>query len=82
MTKISIAALAALLVAGMSPAFAAKTDCDAGYKTFLGKMMAAEFPPADLAEAVRRSLKAYDSCKAGDDFSPQGVWDEILAKKK
>lgn len=82
MTKISLAALAALLVASMSPAIAAKTDCDGGYKTFLGKMMAADFPPGDIAEAVRRSLKAYDSCKAGDSFSPHGVWDDILAQKK
>jgi hypothetical protein len=33
----------------------------------------------DLADAVRKSLDAYNSCKAGDDFSPHGVWDQIIA---
>jgi hypothetical protein len=33
----------------------------------------------ELAEYVRKSLGAYDSCMAGDSFSPHGVWDQILA---
>ncbi len=33
----------------------------------------------ELADAVRKSLDAYNSCKAGDSFSPNGVWDQILA---
>jgi hypothetical protein len=33
----------------------------------------------ELAEYVRKSLGAYDSCMAGDNFSPHGVWDQILA---
>ncbi len=33
----------------------------------------------ELADAVRKSLDAYNSCKAGDSFSPHGVWDQILA---
>ncbi len=33
----------------------------------------------ELADAVRKSLDAYNSCKAGDNFSPHGVWDQILA---
>jgi hypothetical protein len=32
-----------------------------------------------LADAVRYSLDAYNSCKAGDSFSPHGVWGQILA---
>ncbi len=80
MTKTIIAALAALLVAGSAPAFAAQ-DCAGGYKTFLGKMSKmVEGTGGDaLAEAIRKSLTAYDACKAGDDFSPHGVWDKIAA---
>ena len=33
----------------------------------------------ELADVVRKSLDAYNSCKAGDDFSPHGVWDKIIA---
>jgi hypothetical protein len=75
----SIAALAALLIAGATPAFA-KEDCDGGYKTFLGKMSiyVNKMTGYELADAVRKSLDAYNSCKAGDNFSPHGVWDQIL----
>jgi hypothetical protein len=34
----------------------------------------------ELADVVRKSLDAYDSCKAGDGFSPHGVWDQIEAE--
>jgi hypothetical protein len=83
MTKLSVAALAALLVAGVAgvtPALA-KEDCDGGYKTFLGKMstFVDKMTGYELADAVRKSLDAYSSCKAGDNFSPHGVWDQILA---
>jgi hypothetical protein len=80
MTKTIAVALAALLVAGSAPAFAAQ-DCAGGYKTFLGKMskMVDGSGGDMLAEAIRKSLVAYDSCKAGDDFSPHGVWDKIVA---
>ena len=36
----------------------------------------------ELADAVRKSLDAYNSCMAGDSFSPHGVWDGILADMK
>jgi len=80
MTKTIAVALAALLVAGSAPAFAAQ-DCAGGYKTFLGKMSTmVDGSGGDmLAEAIRKSLVAYDSCKAGDDFSPHGVWDKIIS---
>jgi hypothetical protein len=73
-------AVAALAIAAAVPAVA-KTDCAAGYKTFMGKMSTTvDIVSGDaLAEAVRKSLVAYDSCKAGDDFSPHGVWDKIYA---
>ncbi len=62
----------------MTPAIAAE-DCAGGYKTFMGKI--STFIPnvsgGDLASAVKKRLAAYDSCQAGDSFSPKGVWDQI-----
>jgi hypothetical protein len=80
MLKTPIALIAALLVAGVTPAFA-KEDCNAGYKDFIGKMSShmSNVSGNELAEYVRKSLGAYDSCMAGDNFSPHGVWDQILA---
>ena len=80
MKNVTLAALAAVLFAGITPAFA-KEDCDAGFKTHLGKMSiyVDKMSGYELADAVRKSLDAYNSCKAGDDFSPRGVWDKIIA---
>jgi len=80
MLKTPLALIAALLVAGVTPAFA-KEDCNAGYKDFVGKMSShiSNVSGDQLAEYVRKSLGAYDSCMAGDNFSPHGVWDQILA---
>lgn len=80
MNKLPLAALAAVLFAGVTPALA-KEDCDAGFKTHMGKMSIYidKTSGYDLADAVRKSLDAYTSCKAGDDFSPKGVWDKIEA---
>jgi hypothetical protein len=73
-------ALLAIFAAFAPPAFA-KEDCDAGFKTHMGKMSIYIDPTSgnDLADVVRRSLDAYNSCKAGDNFSPHGVWDQIIA---
>lgn len=83
MKRIAIAALAASLLAGVTPALA-KEDCNAGYKDFLGKMSiyVNKMSGYELADAVRKSLDAYNSCTAGDSFSPHGVWDGILADMK
>jgi len=83
MLKIATAALAAALAFGVTPALA-KTDCDAGYKDFLGKMSiyVNKMSGYELADSVRKSLDAYNSCTAGDSFSPHGVWDQILADMK
>jgi hypothetical protein len=74
------AGLAALVLVGVSPALA-KEDCEGGYKIFMGKLSPymPETSANDIADAVRKSLDAYNSCKAGDSFSPHGVWDQILA---
>jgi hypothetical protein len=83
MMKIATAALAAALLVGAAPAFA-KSDCDTGYKNFLGKMSiyVDKMSGYELADAVRKSLDAYNSCTSGDNFSPHGVWDQILADMK
>ena len=79
MKTLPIAALAAVLFAGVTPAIA-KEDCDAGFKTHMGKMTiyVDKMSGYELADAVRKSLDAYNSCKAGDSFSPHGVWDKII----
>mgnify|MGYP001238879106 CR=1 FL=1 len=80
MKLLSAAAILAGFAAFATPAIA-KTDCDAGFKTHLGKMTiyVDKMSGYELADAVRKSLDAYNSCKAGDGFSPHGVWDKILA---
>ena len=79
MTKL-FAALAVALIATAAPAFA-KTDCDDGFKNHMGKMSiyVNKMSGYELADAVRKSLDAYNSCNAGDNFSPHGVWDQIIA---
>jgi hypothetical protein len=80
MKRMALTVVGALLLAGATPAFA-KEDCNAGYKDFLTKMSThiSKMSGNELAEYVKKSLGAYDSCMAGDSFSPHGVWDQILA---
>ena len=70
----------AIFAAFASPVFAAE-DCDGGFKSHMGKMSIYidKMSGYELADAVRKSLDAYNSCKAGDGFSPHGVWDQIEA---
>jgi hypothetical protein len=80
MKRTALSIVGALLLFGVTPAFA-KEDCNAGYKDFLGKMSShmSDVSGDQLAGYIRKSLGAYDSCMAGDSFSPHGVWDQILA---
>lgn len=80
MTKMVILVFAAAFLASITPALA-KSGCDAGFKNFLSKttIYVDKMSGDDLAYAVRKSLDAYNSCEAGDSFSPHGVWDQILA---
>jgi hypothetical protein len=80
MKRIALSVVGALLLVGATPAFA-KEDCNGGYKDFLTKMSKHidKMSGNELAEYVKKSLGAYDSCMAGDSFSPHGVWDQILA---
>jgi hypothetical protein len=54
-------------------------NCDEGFKGHLEKMQIYinKVEGYTLADALRRSVDGYDSCKAGDNFSPHGIWDEI-----
>jgi hypothetical protein len=83
MNKLTGIALATALFAGATPALA-KTDCDGGFKNFMGKMSiyVDKTSGDELADAIRKSLDAYNSCKAGDNFSPRGVWDQIITDMK
>jgi hypothetical protein len=80
MKLLPVAAILAVFSVLATPAFA-KEDCDGGFKTHMGKMTiyVDKMSGYELADAVRKSLDAYNSCKAGDDFSPHGVWDQIIA---
>ena len=74
------AALAVAFVVMAAPAFAKQT-CDDGFKNHMGKMSiyVNKMSGYELADAVRKSLDACNSCNAGDSFSPHGVWDKIIA---
>lgn len=80
MKLIPLAALASVLATVATPVLA-KEDCEGGFKTHMGKMSIYidKMSGYELADAVRKSLDAYNSCKAGDDFSPHGVWDKIVS---
>ena len=83
MTRISMAALAALMVAGIAPAQAA-SDCNAEYKSFFERLMRdgnAKMTGDQLADASRKGVRAYDACKSGDSFTVHGVFDQIDADK-
>ncbi len=78
MKKIALTTVAAAVLVSMTPALA-KEDCAGGYKTFMNGI-AVYIPKVtggDLASAVQKGLDAYNSCQAGDTFSPKGVWDQI-----
>ena len=80
MKVFAAAAVAAAFAALAVPALA-KQDCDGGFTTTMGKLsiFVDKMSGYELADAVRKSLDAYNSCQAGDSFSPHGVWDQILA---
>jgi hypothetical protein len=79
-------ASALIVIFAASPAFA-KMDCDAEFRAHMIKM-SPYLPTSDrentcmgcqLAELLSRSADAYRACKAGDEITPHGVWDKILA---
>jgi len=81
MTKSLMIAAAALLVAGVAPA-QAKMDCNKEYQDFYLRVHGAggaRLSGDKLAEISRQSVRAYDACQAGDDITPRGVWDKLIA---
>lgn len=80
MNSLKLAAFAAAVAVFAAPAIA-KEDCDGGFQGHMKKMTVyvEKVSANDLSDAIRKSLDAYNSCKAGDSFSPHGVWDQIVA---
>ncbi|MGZ9129846.1 MAG: hypothetical protein ACXW4Z_18885 [Candidatus Binatia bacterium] len=76
--------LAAAAFALASPVLAEKKDCDEGFKGHMKNMSiyVDKMSGYELADAVRKSLDVYNTCKSGDTFSPYGVWDQIIADMK
>jgi hypothetical protein len=80
MKKMTLAVLAAGIAVISAPAFAAKPDCYGGYKDFLGKVnpFIGQIEDVDLPTLMRRGLSVYDACEAGDNFVPQGAWNQVI----
>ena len=80
MKTMSLAALAVAFAAFSAPAFAAKPDCYGGYKAFLGKVnpYIGKIEDVDLPTLMRRGLSVYDACEAGDNFVPEGAWNQVI----
>lgn len=74
----------ATIIALATPALADKKDCDDGFKNHMKNMSiyVDKMSGYELADAVRKSLDVYNTCKSGDTFSPHGVWDQIIADMK
>jgi len=80
MKKLSLAVLLALSAAA-SPALAAKPDCYGAYKSFMGKInpYLGQIEDVDLPTLMRRGLSVYDACEAGDNFVPEGAWNQVIS---
>lgn len=79
MKKFALAVLLAASAAA-SPAFAAKPDCYGAYKAFMGKVnpYIGQIEDVDLPTLMRRGLSVYDACEAGDNFVPEGAWNQVM----
>ncbi len=81
MKKLMFAVLAATAVTGVAPAYADNLKCDEGVKQFFERLQlngSAMTGRGDrLADIMRKTVRAYDACKSGDDFSLRGLWDQI-----
>jgi hypothetical protein len=70
-----------MALCGFASPAVAKYDCDKGFQDHMAKMsvFVEKVVGFELADAYRKSLNVYDSCKAGDGFSPPGIWEQIEA---
>ena len=80
MSKISFAALAAVLAVAVSSPASAKYNCDEGYKGFMTKLSTHvnDIGESDLSALMRRGLAVLDACNAGDNFVPEGAWNQVV----
>jgi hypothetical protein len=84
MTKLSLMALSAVVLLAAGPA-QAKMDCNKEFADFWNKINlqgGQKLDGAKLADVQRSGLRGYDACQSGDDISPRGIWDKILADMK
>lgn len=82
MSKYILAALSIVVATLAAPVFAAEPDCSGGYKIFINRVSPSidKVNDEDLATLMRRGLSVFDACKAGDNFSPHSVWDQIASE--
>ena len=81
MTRPTLFAIATLVMLGAAPAHA-KMDCNKDFTEFWKRINldgGQKLDGAKLADVQRNGLRGYDACQAGDDITPRGVWDKILA---
>lgn len=80
MKKIALASIVVAIAAMSAPALAAKPDCYGGYKTFMTKVapLVGKIEDVDLATLMRRGLSVIDACEAGDNFVPEGAWNQVI----
>ncbi len=81
MNKFFAAVFSTIVATSAAPAFAAKPDCTGGYKIFINRVspFVDKADDKDLVTSMRRGLSVFDECEAGDNFSPNGIWDQIAA---
>lgn len=81
MNKSLLAAFTVLAIAGAAPAHADSLKCDDGVKKFFERLQlngsAMTSRGDQLADIMRKTVRAYDACKSGDDISLRGLWDQI-----
>lgn len=81
MKKLSLFALATVALFGVAPAHADSLKCDDGVTKFFERLQlnggAMTNRGDKLADIMRKTVRAYDACKSGDDFSLRGLWDQI-----
>ena len=84
MTRHAMIAMSALLLLGAAPA-QAKMDCNKDFTDFWKRINLEghqKLEGAKLADVQRNALRGYDACMAGDDITPRGIWDKIMADIK
>jgi hypothetical protein len=83
--KLFTAVLSTALLAAVAAPAHARVDCDDDIRTLFERLQrdaGATMSKGDkIADVMRRTVRAYDACRSGDDFSLRGVWDQIEKEK-